>query len=78
MLSLHLPCSMRLVRLTDARPQYANSYSFVYGDTLLVGLETGGRLFGKELDERPRAVTQIALSPIRYEDKPLPQAGEGG
>ena len=41
-LSLHLPCSVRLVRLDDTRPRYANSYSFVYGDTLLVGLETGG------------------------------------
>lgn len=38
-------------------------------------METGGRSFGKELTERPRAVAQAALSPVRYEDRPLPQAG---
>ena len=38
-------------------------------------METGGRSFGKELTERPRAVAQAALSPVRYADRPLPQEG---
>jgi DUF1680 family protein len=40
-LSIHFPRSVRLVRLTDTRPAYASSYSFVYGDTLLVGVVPG-------------------------------------
>jgi len=39
-LSLHLPGSLRLVCLDDARMEYNTTYSFVYGDTLLVGLES--------------------------------------
>ena len=40
--ALRLPCAVVLAKLDDDRPVYRTTYSFVYGDTLLVGINDGG------------------------------------
>jgi hypothetical protein len=39
-ISMELPCPLRLRKLDDNRTQYRSMYSFVVGDVLLVGIES--------------------------------------
>jgi DUF1680 family protein len=38
--SVTFPCQVRLQRIEDSRAEYGGFHAFLYGDTLLVGLET--------------------------------------
>ena len=68
-----LPMSITLRKLDDDRPQFGGMYSFVVGDTLLVGLEpsghggTGNELSVKSLD----AVAWVDVSSNSTEEAPL-------